>query len=392
LRVAANIMVVSIRTLLAQNKGLVRLCETHDISSAEIIKNTVGNDGQRFDGLWIGGLCQTTYLGIPDTELISPLQRAAFLNLNNNLQQRKTRHPLCAAFDADSGGEAADIPALVALLDLVGVSMIIIEDKAVSEPGQKVNSLKDTSSLQAQADMYEFANTIRTFKVAAINRDIMITARIESFTVRIERMDEAEERASVQSALRDALQRAEVYRDAGADAIMIHSKSRHPGEVLSFLTEYRSRDTVTPLVVVPTTYSETLQSVLYAAGANVIIYANHLMRAKISAASKISKQILAENPGLFSDDPELSACLEAQNFGCLLRKLWEKRYWGEETKESQMYRIIAATYAAENMRAVAKDLLNGEQSGCEADERIIPVKDLLKINARQIYGPEDLVL
>jgi len=177
-------MFASIRSSLAQNNRQICLCETHDHTTTEIIRYTVGSHGQRFHGLWYGGLCQTTYLGIPDTELISPLQRAALIALNGNLQRRKTRRPLCAAFDADSGGDVTDIPALVSILALVGVSMIIIEDKAISEPGMKVNSLKETSSFQDQADPYEFANTIRAFKSTSARKDMMITARIESFTVR----------------------------------------------------------------------------------------------------------------------------------------------------------------------------------------------------------------
>lgn len=384
-------MSVSIRSLLAQNNGQIRLCEAHDLSSREIIRHTVGDNGQSFHGIWIGGLCQTTHLGIPDTELISPLQRAVLIALKDSLQQRKTRRPLCTAFDADSGGDVADIPALVAVLARVGVSMIIIEDRAVYEPGGKVSSLGDTSASQDQADMYEFANTLRTFISAAAHKDMMITARIESLTVRVAKKEEAEERASIQEALSDALKRAEVYREAGADAIMIHSKSTHPGEVLSFLTEYRSRDAVTPLVVVPTMYPTATRTVLYEAGANVVIYATQSMRAKITAVSKISDRILAEIPGFLSEDTELSACLEAQNFGCLLRKLWERRYWGEEGKEAQLYRIVAANYAAESMKAVVKDLLDGELCGSEADERIISVKDLLEINARQTSAVEELI-
>ena len=383
-------MAPSVRSLLARSNGRIRLCESHDRSSTEVISHTAGDHGQRFDGIWYSGLCQTTDLGIPDTELISPLQRAALLALNGNLQQRKTR-ALCAAFDADSGGDITDIPALVSILALVGVSMIIIEDKAVSEPGQKVNSLKETSDLQGQADMNEFSDIIRAFKATSINKDMMITARIESFTVRKAKKDEAEERASIQAALSDALQRAEVYHEAGVDAIMIHSKSADPSEVLSFLTQYRSRDPVTPLVIVPTAYSKTTRTTLYNAGANVIIYANHLMRAKISAVSSISDKILAENPSLFFGDPQLRVALEARNFGFLLRKLWERRYWGDESKEAQVYRIAAATYATDNMKAVVRELLNGEKSGCEADERIIPVKDLLRVNAHQVSSVDELV-
>ena len=384
-------MAPSIRSLLAQNNGRVNLCETHDRSSTEAIRDTIGGHGQAFDGLWYSGLCQTTYLGLPDTELISPLQRATLLALNGDLQLPKTSRSLCAAFDADSGGDTADIAALVAVLAVVGVSMIIIEDKAISAPGQKVNSLGTTSGLQAQADMYQFADVIRAFKAASGDRDVMITARIETFTVRAAKDDDAEEQASIQAALCEALKRAEVYHEAGVDAIMIHSKSPNPNEVVSFLKQYRAMDSVTPLVIVPTAYSQTIKADLYDAGANVIIYANHLLRAKISAVGQISDKILAENPGLFSDDAALRPCLEARNFGCLLRKLWERRCWGEESKEAQVYRIVVTTFAADNMRAAVKDLLDGEKCGCEADRRIIPVKDLLKINAHQVSTVEDVV-
>jgi len=92
---------------------------------------------------------------------------------------------------------------------------------------------------------------------------------------------------------------------------MIHSKSALPNEVLSFLTKYRSKDYVTPLVVVPTTYSEPTEDVLYDAGANVIIYANNLMRAKIWS------KFLAQTPDFISQDAELSACRDACREKCL---------------------------------------------------------------------------
>ena len=375
----------SIRSILARNHGRVRLLEAHDRNSSEIILKTTGLNGQGFDGLWIGGLCQTTYFGIPDTELISPLKRATMLAMNGNIkQQNGTRRSGCAAFDADSGGDPEDIPALVAVLGIMGVSMVIIEDKAVEAPGQKVNSLKASSGSQAQADMHQFAETIRKFKAASVGKDVMITARIESFTTRITKQDAEEERASVEDAYRDALTRAEVYCSAGVDAIMIHSKSKQPDEVLSFLTEFRARDPLTPLVVVPTTYSKTMRDTLYDAGANVVIYANHLMRAKINAVGQLSDKILMEKPTLFSDDPELSAYLQARNFGCLLGKLWERKYMGQTTNDAEWYRVVAEASATENMKAVTRELLDGKLSGCEADQRMIPVGDLLQINNRQV--------
>ncbi|KAJ5659933.1 hypothetical protein N7507_006384 [Penicillium longicatenatum] len=381
----------SVRVLLSQNNGRLLLCETHDRTSTEIIRNTIGKDGQTFDGIWYSGLCQTTYLGIPDIELISPLQRASLLALNGDLKRTTNSRPLCAAFDADSGGDITDIPALVVLLNLVGVGMVIIEDKAVAAPGQKINSLEATSALQGQADMHDFANVIRAFKAASGDRDLMVTARIESFTCRISQVDPISEKESCKKAQLDALQRAKTYHEAGVDAIMIHSKSKSPDEILEFLGEYRAYDAHTPLVVVPTAYSETTKDTLYNAGANVIIYANHLMRAKISAVSSISDKVLAQNPDLFMDDDEARACIKARNYGCLLRKLRERSYWGEESKEARLYRIVAETCASENIQAAVTDLLEGKLAGCEADRRIISVKELLKINGRQVAPVAELV-
>ena len=203
--------------------------------------------------------------------------------------------------------------------------------------------------------------------------------------MRIKKDNEAEEKSSVQASLHDALARAEVYTKAGADAIMIHSKSSSPDEVLAFLEEFRSKDPVTPLVVVPTAYSSTTQTALSNAGANIIIYANHLMRAKIMAVDDMSDKLSAKKSALFAHDQELKACLEARNYGCLLQKLLEKRYWGdEEDEEAKLYLAIAERRANENMDATVRELAMGDKSGCEADERIIPVKQLLKINEHQV--------
>ncbi|KAM0351733.1 hypothetical protein ACHAPU_002245 [Fusarium lateritium] len=381
----------SVRSKLAQNNNRITICESHDGTSTDIIRNAVGKKGQRFDGIWYSGLCQTTYLGIPDSETLSPLQRASLLALDGELKRKASNHSLCAAFDADSGGDIAEIPALVALLHLVGVGMIIIEDKAVSAPGQKVNSLATTSASQALADPYEFAEVIRAFKAVTSKGSLMVTARIESFCCRVSKSDPEEEKRSYEEAHQDALNRAKIYHDAGVDAIMIHSKSKSPDEVVRFLQEYRDFDRVTPLVVVPTTYSNVPRDALYDAGANVVIYANHLMRAKISAVGSISDKIMAKNMDLFSNDDEVRTMIKARNYGCLLRTLKSKSAWGEESNEARMYRIVAEATASENVLATVLDLLEGDLAGCEADARIITVKELLSINAKQVVSVGDLV-
>ncbi|KAJ5293170.1 catabolic 3-dehydroquinase [Penicillium atrosanguineum] len=376
-------MYTSIKSFLAQ-KGPVRLLESHDQFSTELIRDTVGESGQSFQGVWISGLTQTTHLGIPDTEIISPLRRA-ILEAGSIKLHTKHDRSLCAAFDADSGGDVADIPALVAVLTTIGVSMVIVEDKTLEEPGKKVNSLLKAIGSQDQADPHEFAKVIQAFRSATLGRELLVTARIESFNVRIAKDDAAEEEASVQSSLQDALARAAVYTEAGADAIMIHSKSSSPFEVLAFLERFRDRDPITPLVVVPTTYSSTTRASLVDAGANIIIYANHLMRAKIRAVQNVSDHLLAIIPGLFANNENARASLKARNYAYLLRTLLERDYWGDEKdEEARQYLVIAHKRAIENMRAAVEELAFGEKSGCEADERIIPVKTLLQINALQL--------
>lgn len=78
--------------------------------------------------------------------------------------------------------------------------------------------------------------------------------------MRVAKKNETKEKVLDQGALRDALKRVKVYRNAGADVIMIHSKSTLPDDSLSFLIEHRSKDSVTPLVVVPATYFETTET------------------------------------------------------------------------------------------------------------------------------------
>jgi len=351
--------------------------------STDIVRDTRGPNGELFEGIWISGLTQTTYLGLPDTEIVSPLYRAILQATNINSLSSRDR-PLCAAFDADSGGPIADIPALVTVLATTGVSMIIIEDKVLKEPGKKVNSLLSANGSQSQADPTDFGKIIQTFKSCAAGTDLMITARIESFNVRIIQDDPDEEATSIQASLEDALSRAEIYTKYGADSIMIHSKSSKPTEVLTFMERFRQIDKTTPLVVVPTTYATTSRKSLVDAGANVIIYANHLMRAKIHAVGSTLWKCLSQYPYLFEVDEEARACVGARNYGCLLRILPERQYYESEHVNFKTLLAEMRSSAIRNMRAATMELAGGTESGCEADSRIMAVKELLSINAVQV--------
>jgi len=226
-----------------------------------------------------------------------------------------------------------------------------------------------------------------TFKRAKQNQglsDVLITARIESFTCRkVIDNDAAAEAASVQKALTQALDRALIYRDAGADAIMIHSKSKKPDEVLEFLRKFREEDQETPLVVVPTTYGTTHEDKLYEAGANVFIYANHLMRAKITA---VSNYIAKGKSGIAQACPPfLKETLAARNHGYLLAALqkYQQEYkvkWGRGD-EAELDNFVKEALQASGlaMENCARRLLEGKCAGA-ANSEILPVKELLAIN------------
>ena len=86
----------------------------------------------------------------------------------------------------------------------------------------------------------------------------------------------------------EALRRAEAYRQAGADAILIHSKLSKPDEILTFAREWAGRG---PLVIVPTKYYSTPTDVFRQAGISTVIWANHLIRGATRAMQAIAKEI-----------------------------------------------------------------------------------------------------
>ena len=106
----------------------------------------------------------------------------------------------------------------------------------------------------------------------------MIIARIESLIL--------------EQGMEDALERAQEYVKSGADGIMIHSRAKTPNEIFEFADKFRKMDSETPLVVVPTTYAIVTEEELKAHGINIVIYANHTLRAAFPAVQKVMQTIL----------------------------------------------------------------------------------------------------
>ena len=106
----------------------------------------------------------------------------------------------------------------------------------------------------------------------------MICARIESLIL--------------ERGMEDALERAVAFSKAGADAIMIHSRKKDPSEIQEFIERFRAVDKNTPIVLVPTSFNSVTEEEWKERGANIIIYANQLMRAEVPAMQKAARTIL----------------------------------------------------------------------------------------------------
>ncbi len=252
-------------------KKVVRILESHSGLTGLIIENTfVQKDGMKLeiDGMWASSLTDSTNKGKPDIEAVDLTTRLH--DLNDTLEV--TTKPII--FDGDTGGKTEHFPFMVRTLERLGISAVIIEDKT----GLKQNSLFGTEAKQTQDSIEGFCAKIHSGKQAQITDDFMIIARIESLIAG--------------KSVEDALKRAVAYVAAGADGIMIHSKNKDGEDIREFCKRFRIENSHTPIVVVPTTYAHITEDEFADWGVNIVIYANHMLRAAYPAMANCAKSIL----------------------------------------------------------------------------------------------------
>ncbi len=262
-------------------KPVTRILEAHNGLTGLIVEHTkVTKDDKikEFDGMWISSLTDSTAKGKADIEFGDFTSR---LNVVNQILEVSTK-PII--YDGDSGGYVEHFILMVRTLERLGVSAVIIEDKI----GLKRNSLFGTEVEQTQDSIDNFSSKISEGKRAQVTNDFMIIARIESLILK--------------AGLQDALKRAHAFIEAGADGIMIHSKEKSPQEVLEFCDEYKKFENRVPLVAVPSTYNSITESELSSAGANIVIYANHLLRSAYPAMIKTAESILEHERSYEAND------------------------------------------------------------------------------------------
>lgn len=260
---------------------IVKVMEAHSGLTGLIVEKTViEHDGKldQFDAMWVSSLCDSTAKGKPDIELVDMSSR---LRTIDDIMEVTTK-PII--LDGDTGGLTEHFVYNVRTLERMGVSAVIIEDKT----GLKKNSLFGTEVAQTQASIEAFSEKIKAGKQAQLTDDFMIIARIESLIL--------------EKGMEDALNRAFAFTEAGADGIMIHSRKKDPTEILEFCDQFRTRDSHTPIVVVPSSFNVITEEELSEHGVNIVIYANQLTRSAFPAMQKTAENILKYHRAKEVDD------------------------------------------------------------------------------------------
>jgi len=246
-----------LRQMLLSNE-LEFLMEAHNGISARIAAEA------GFKGIWGSGLAISAQYGVRDNN------EASWTQVVDTLEFMADASDLPILLDGDTGyGNFNNVRRLVRKLEQRGIAGVCIEDKVFP----KTNSFIKGEA-QPLADIDEFCGKIKAGKDSQLDEHFSIVARVEALIAGWG-MDEA-------------LKRAEAYRQAGADAILIHSKLSRADEILEFAREWAGRG---PLVIVPTKYYSTPTEVFRKAGISTVIWANHQIRAATSAMQAVVKDI-----------------------------------------------------------------------------------------------------
>jgi len=243
---------------LLESPRVEHILEAHNALAATIVEEA------GIPGLWASSLTLSCAWGMRDN---SELTMTEVLDM---LESMTAKVSIPILFDGDTGyGQFSHFQQLVRRLCLRHVGGVCIEDKVFP----KTNSFL-RSETQVLAPIEEFCGKIRAGKDVQTDPDFVIVARTEAL---ISGLDVAA-----------ALERAERYAEAGADAVLIHSKDRTFAPIQDFMKRWSG---AVPVVCVPTTYYSTPMEAFQQAGVSLVIWANHMLRASIGAMQKVAGHI-----------------------------------------------------------------------------------------------------
>ena len=219
-----------------------------------------------FDAIWGSGFELSASFAVPDANILSMGAHLDMMRAIGEVQDA----PVIA--DLDTGfGNAVNVSYIVPRYVAAGVAAVVIEDKTFP----KDSSLRP-GGRQQLVPAGEFQGKIEAAKAGA--GGALVVARTEALIADLGQ--------------NEALRRASAYAEAGADAILIHSKQKTPEEIVSFCEAWSGP---VPLVLVPTSYPQLSFAEVAALGkVGLIICGNHAIRAAAAAMRKTFERILAE--------------------------------------------------------------------------------------------------
>ncbi|MBW2341160.1 MAG: isocitrate lyase/phosphoenolpyruvate mutase family protein [Deltaproteobacteria bacterium] len=245
---------------LFKKDGVIKIIGAHDGITAKLVELN------GFDGVWASGFEISASHGVPDANILTMTQYLEATSIMNDA----VSIPVVA--DCDTGyGNSNNVIHMVKRYEAAGIAAVTIEDKRFP----KVNSY--IPGRQELAPIAEFVGKILAAKNAQQTKDFMAIARIEALIAGWGQ--------------EEALRRAHAYVEAGADAILIHSKSSTPDEIMRFAKAWNFS---VPLVIIPTTYPMITLEEINKLGIKMVIYANHGLRASIKAINEVLSEIKRE--------------------------------------------------------------------------------------------------
>ncbi|BDQ31791.1 isocitrate lyase/phosphoenolpyruvate mutase family protein [Nitrosopumilus zosterae] len=244
---------------MVQSKPIVKIGGAFDALSAKLVETS------GFDAIWAGSFAISATHALPDASILTMTD---FLRSAENMVDA-CNIPVIADCDTGFGGPP-NVSHAVKKYEKAGIAGISIEDKIFP----KQNSLLKNSRHELLPEK-DFVAKIIAARESKKEDDFMIIARTEALIA--------------EKGMDEALKRANAYENAGADAILIHSKENTPEEIFEFSKKWNSE---IPLVVVPTSYPSVKLEELITHKIKMVIYANQSLRAAHNVMSKVLKDII----------------------------------------------------------------------------------------------------
>ena len=229
-----------------QEKPILKVSGAFDAMSAKLVEIN------GFDAIWAGSVGISATHALPDASILTMTE---FLASASNMVDACSI-PVIADCDTGFGGPS-NVSHMIKKYENAGIAAISIEDKVFP----KQNSLLENGNQELLSEK-DFVAKIIAAKNAKKNPNFMIIARVEALIAGLGN-DEA-------------LKRATAYEEAGADAILIHSKKNTPDEIFEFCDSWSGN---IPIIAIPTSYPDVTLEELQNHKVKMVIYANQSLRA-----------------------------------------------------------------------------------------------------------------